>query len=1344
MIKCIFPLSTLQIIGNGSNINPLVLQNSNLMIFTQRNTYYYTKDVEFLKTNKSNMQVNIMSSFIDVNSSYLMLSRDLNSANAIIVLFNDTNYIEQVTYQNRVGPYQFSLMRNTLNQTIMVGFTSEYLVVRNVYVDSYIDYARYGVFKTISNSHFFDCIETNTNYYICGFFANSSLSYYTNYKIVMNNANDYQYEYYYQYIYSINTLNYLKVLKVSEEDKNITVLFGLQDETRLLFIVGYFFPVRYFFLVNKIKSNNSKYLLTNLTCTHIFGYVDYMLLNDNTVLSACGNFNFIEIGFHNFLLDNGTITTYRFFSLDQQVSINSLRFNLFEHRPTIFSSLGSDSYFELLFAPSCETFAVKELYINEDSEIFAVKDHIVKARGDSSIDELLMIFPVLPSLGYIKLSSTGTTVKPNVNYQFDSLIYHSGDGEGTFTLKFAGYSSEGGVGQYCSISFTVNLCYETCFRCNGVNDNNCLTCREGYYNLKGLSGYCFNTTTKPINTYFDQENEVYDYCYNDCATCNEKGDITDMKCTSCINNFYNAEDKVTNCYQNPDGYYLDTIIYRKCYKTCKTCSQGGNDSSHNCDSCPSNTYQNGTNCYPLCLDTECIFEGECISDYAHLVKQGKYCFSCKPDYKINGASSCTSSQPTEGYQLINPDYNYYEECSYNWYISDSGEYKCSPNDNCEGITDRTLLEETNKQCVKSCMDDATSYCKECLNSFLYAYKGKCISSCPSGTKKNDTIHRCISDIEEIEKCIGDTCEDKATELLKNTITDYVNQSTTVNGDGFIAQMYPEDNPSFTEEESKKTSTVDLSECIAILRKNNFISADESVIVIKMDIYIPGKTTPQVEYSLYATNGTKLDLSLCNDVPINISYPISPTLNTTIAKEYASKGIDIYNAESDFFNDICVPYSEDGKDVSLSDRREYIYQNVSFCDTGCTYLGINYTTNKVNCECNIKNTLDTERVEEEELMNNNIFSKELFSVNINVMKCYKLFKIKNLYNNIGFLLTITAFMSQIVFMIVCYSYEIVKWYSKLNFYTNSAPSSKTDNNNVRLSKRFTLDSVDVFLFQPKEQQNQSICHTKSLLMKSTMNESISLEKEKPSFELNEKKLIINDLSIQDQKMFFIRKKDIDNYPYSLAQKEDQRNYLYMFIKTFREKQLLLRSIFIKSQFELITMNISLFLSHLSMYFTLNALFYTDTLISSRYKGELTFIQNILRSIYSCLVSTVIFTILSFATSFAPLLDMLIVEVKYKKPLCRLTNHAEKVIKRKILIFFIVEIVIMLVFIYYISCFCIVYHSTQVSWFLGGLTSFGLSLLVCLGFCVSISLFRYIGIKCNSPCIYNFALLIKSLY
>ena len=150
----------------------------------------------------------------------------------------------------------------------------------------------------------------------------------------------------------------------------------------------------------------------------------------------------------------------------------------------------------------------------------------------------------------------------------------------------------------------------------------------------------------------------------------------------------------------------------------------------------------------------------------------------------------------------------------------------------------------------------------------------------------------------------------------------------------------------------------------------------------------------------------------------------------------------------------------------------------------------------------------------------------------------------------------------------------------------------------------------------------------------------------------------------------------------------------------------------------------------MYFTLNALFYTDTLISSRYKGELSFIQDILRSIYSCLVSTVIFTILSFATSFTPILDMLIIEV-------RLTTNVYVLIKRKIIFFYIVE----LLFIYNISCFCIIYHSTQVSWFVGGVISLCLSLAVCIGLCIGMALLKYIGLRCAHPTIYNISLFIN---
>ena len=46
----------------------------------------------------------------------------------------------------------------------------------------------------------------------------------------------------------------------------------------------------------------------------------------------------------------------------------------------------------------------------------------------------------------------------------------------------------------------------------------------------------------------------------------------------------------------------------------------------------------------------------------------------------------------------------------------------------------------------------------------------------------------------------------------------------------------------------------------------------------------------------------------------------------------------------FFNDICFEYtSENGKDVTLEDRRKEYYQNVSFCEEGCEYQGVNLET-----------------------------------------------------------------------------------------------------------------------------------------------------------------------------------------------------------------------------------------------------------------------------------------------------------------------------------------------------------------------------------------------------------------
>ena len=55
------------------------------------------------------------------------------------------------------------------------------------------------------------------------------------------------------------------------------------------------------------------------------------------------------------------------------------------------------------------------------------------------------------------------------------------------------------------------------------------------------------------------------------------------------------------------------------------------------------------------------------------------------------------------------------------------------------------------------------------------------------------------------------------------------------------------------------------------------------------------------------------------------------LDIESAKGLSEKGIDIFNANDDFFNDICHNYeSSDNKDIILTDRRKDIYQNATFC------------------------------------------------------------------------------------------------------------------------------------------------------------------------------------------------------------------------------------------------------------------------------------------------------------------------------------------------------------------------------------------------------------------------------
>ena len=99
------------------------------------------------------------------------------------------------------------------------------------------------------------------------------------------------------------------------------------------------------------------------------------------------------------------------------------------------------------------------------------------------------------------------------------------------------------------------------------------------------------------------------------------------------------------------------------------------------------------------------------------------------------------------------------------------------------------------------------------------------------------------------------------------------------------------------------SYVYLNECEDLLKEND----NEQLIIVKYDTFNSTVLTPKVNYSIYNSEGVKLDLSVCDS--ISISYPIinKVGLNYTTARNLKdSLDVDIYNIKDDFFNDICYP------------------------------------------------------------------------------------------------------------------------------------------------------------------------------------------------------------------------------------------------------------------------------------------------------------------------------------------------------------------------------------------------------------------------------------------------------
>ena len=364
-------------------------------------------------------------------------------------------------------------------------------------------------------------------------------------------------------------------------------------------------------------------------------------------------------------------------------------------------------------------------------------------------------------------------------------------------------------------------------------------------------------------------------------------------------------------------------------------------------------------------------------------------------------------------------------------------------------------------------------CKYINNSYIIYdnsnYKFNLISDCMS----KDDQWNIVNNISISFTSLGDVINKTKEEIIEN-LDELINsieigQNYEIKGEDFTLTIQPT-NSSFNE----SSTHIDFSECENILRQNpNISSSILTILQLEIDNKNDNSLVNQLEYIIYDENKNKVDLSVCKNISMQQYLKLKNDFDVSNYNNYKNSGIDIFNINDSFFNDICHPYSdsESNNDIILRDRIKDIYQNYTLCNDGCSYTEINPEYKTVSCNCQIKTNIS---LEDNYTLNTPKLDEIKVDSNFALIKCSNLvFSYKGKSKNAGFWIFLFLVAGHIP-LIFLYFYKGIKSIKefiinemKKNGYINVENNkNKNESNNINL-KKIHVKNKSVLHFPPKK-------------------------------------------------------------------------------------------------------------------------------------------------------------------------------------------------------------------------------------------------------------------------------------
>ena len=270
--------------------------------------------------------------------------------------------------------------------------------------------------------------------------------------------------------------------------------------------------------------------------------------------------------------------------------------------------------------------------------------------------------------------------------------------------------------------------------------------------------------------------------------------------------------------------------------------------------------------------------------------------------------------------------------------------------------------------------------------------------------------------------------------------------------------------------------------------------------------------------------------------------------------------------------------------------------------------------------------------------------------------------------------------------------------------------KTENKKSKKHDNFDLKAED-------ENMGKKLKRNKTIEIKDDDKKKKEEEEEKEA----EKKEV--------NELYDVNDDDLNEYSFRTACRRDKRNVCRLYWNALKTGHVLINLFCRNDDNNLVIIKISLIFMLFPINLTFNIFFFTSKNIKASYVknfDDLTlFANNLLHSFLSSIFTSVFLIILKFLcqthSKIRELRKLRDLEEARKK-----NQGLYKCLKFKINIYFILSFVFILVFGYYIACFCAIFENTQIDLIRAMFTSWGLSLFYPFGVYLVSSIFRRIAL------------------